>query len=138
MSNGQVSANTASAPSGEVKPFSPSVAISNRMVRLLASYMGRGPTRARTTLATNLVVVVFGDAMTRAERNLVAAGEPEAVVSMRRVLHGRMRGEAIVAVEEIVGAKVIACLSDIDTEADIAVLAFALEPAEQGHTAPLP
>lgn len=107
------------------------------MVRLLAAYMGRGPTRARTTIAPNLVVVVFGDTMTRAERNLTEAGEPGSVVSMRRTLHAQMRGEAVAAVEDILECEVAAYMSDIDTDADVAVIAFALQPAEQARASPV-
>src|SRR5206468_3671214 len=105
------------------RQFGAALTISNQMVRLLAQYVGRGPTKARTTLNQNLVVVTFGDTLTRAEENLVAAGEAEAVVSMRRVFHNTMRDEAVQIVEEISGRAVAAFLADIDTGADIAILA---------------
>jgi uncharacterized protein YbcI len=110
------------------RPVGPGVTISNQMVRLLARYVGRGPTKARTTLAQNLVVVTFGETMTRAEENLVAAGEAEAVSSMRRVFHATMRDEAVQMIEETVGRKVISYLADIDTQANIALVAFMLAP----------
>jgi uncharacterized protein YbcI len=101
-------------------------------VRLLAHYVGRGPTKARTTLSQNLVVVTFGDTMTRAELNLVAAGEAESVASMRRVFQATMREEAVRSVEEILGRAVIAYLADIDTSANIALVAFVLAPRTNG------
>jgi uncharacterized protein YbcI len=103
------------------------------MVRLLARYVGRGPTKARTTLRQNLVVVTFGDTMTRAELNLVAAGEAEAVASMRRVFHLTMRDEAVRAIEEVLGRAVVAYLADIDTAANVALVAFVLAPPTDGH-----
>jgi uncharacterized protein YbcI len=118
----------------ERREFSPSVAISNKMVRLMAAYIGRGPTRARTTLGTDLVIVTFADTMTRAEINMVAADKPEVVLSMRQVLNARMREEAIAAVEEVVGRKVIAYMSDIDTDADMAITAFVLESTTPSRT----
>jgi uncharacterized protein YbcI len=102
------------------------------MVRLLARYVGRGPTKARTTLRQNLVVVTFGDTMTRAELNLVAAGEAEAVARMRRVFQATMRDEAVRSIEEILGRTVIAYLADIDTSANIALVAFVLAPRNNG------
>lgn len=111
---------------------SPAVAISNQLVRLLAHYVGRGPTKARATLSQNLVVVTFGDTMTRAELNLVAAGEAEAVASMRRVFQAAMREEAVRGVEETLGRTVIAYLADIDTSANIALVAFVLAPRTNG------
>ena len=73
--------------------------------------------------------------MTRAEESLAAAGESEAVRSMRRTLERQMRQEAVEAVEKIVGRKVIAYLSDIDTDADVAALVFTLEPRPESGRA---
>ncbi len=126
-------AEAPTARSHQPRSFSPAVAISNHMVRLLADYVGRGPTKARTTLNTNLVVVTFGDTMTRAERNLVAAGEADAVLSMRRVFEATMRAEAVRGVEELLDRKVIAYMADIDTEANIAMMAFVLEARAESH-----
>jgi uncharacterized protein YbcI len=104
------------------------------MVRLLARYVGRGPTKARTTLSHNLIVVTFGETMTRAELNLVAAGEAEAVATMRRVFQATMRDEAVRMIERIMGRTVIAYLADIDTTADIALVAFVLAPRSAGDS----
>lgn len=107
---------------------SPAATLANKMVRLYAKYIGRGPTKARTTVNTNVVLVVFGESMSRAEQNLVATGDDEAVRSMRRALERIMRPEAVAAVEETLGRKVSAFLSDIDTDANVAALVFVLEP----------
>ena len=118
----------------EHRSQSPAALISNRMVRLMANYVGRGPTKARTTLNTNVAVVVFADTMTRAEQNLAAAGQADAVRSMRQTLHRSMREEAVAAVEEIIGRRVLAYMADIDTEADAASVVFTLEPRPESGT----
>jgi hypothetical protein len=66
---------------------SPAAALSNQMVRLMARYIGRRPTKTRATLNANLAVVTFGDTLTREEWSLLAAGHGEMIVSMRRILH---------------------------------------------------
>jgi uncharacterized protein YbcI len=109
------------------RPFSTAAAISNQLVRLFARYFGRGPTKARTTLNTNVALVTLADTMTRAEENLVAAGDAEAVRSMRRTLQRTMRQEAVEAVEQLLGRRVTAYMADIDTDANIAVVVFILE-----------
>ena len=106
---------------------SPALAISNMMVRLLSRYTGRGPTKARTTLNTNIVVVLFEDALTRGEQNLVAAGQVDAVHDIRRTFHEVMRAEAIAGVEEVLGRRVVSCLGDVDPQANIAAIAFVLD-----------
>src|SRR4051794_5206523 len=60
--------------------------LSTKIVQLLAGRTGRGPTRARATLDTNVVTVLYEDAMSRAEHNLAAAGQLEAVASRRRLI----------------------------------------------------
>jgi hypothetical protein len=59
-------------------------AISNVVVKALASTTGRGPTKAKTTLGENSVFVVLQDTMTRGERSLFEAGEHEVVLGVRR------------------------------------------------------
>jgi uncharacterized protein YbcI len=105
--------------------------ISRRMVQLLSRYMGRGPTRARTTLNANVAVTVFHDALTKAELNLAAAGQTEAVHHMRRTFQSLMREQAIEAVEETTGRVVLAHLSDVDPDANIAAEVFIFEPAPE-------
>jgi uncharacterized protein YbcI len=100
------------------RPYGATATISNQLVRLLARHVGRGPTKARTTMAQNLVVVTFGDTMTRAEENLVAAGHAETVAAMRRVFQATMREEAVRTIEEILGRSVVAYLADIDSDSD--------------------
>lgn len=101
--------------------------ICSRMVQLLHRHTGRGPTRARATVNTNVIAVLFEDALTKAECNLADAGQGEAVSSMRRTFHSLMRDEASRIVEEISGRRVTACLGDVDPEANVAALLFALD-----------
>lgn len=102
--------------------------ISDQMVRLVAQYTGRGPTRARTTLNTNLAVVTFQDTLTRGEQQLVAAGQRDAVLLTRRTFHDVMRPDAVRTVQNLLDRRVVACLADIDPEANVACLVFVLEP----------
>ncbi|MDQ6778613.1 MAG: DUF2294 domain-containing protein [Actinomycetota bacterium] len=51
-----------------------SLAISNAIVGLLREYTGRGPTRARTTIRDNVVLVMLEQTLTKGEQSLVAKG----------------------------------------------------------------
>jgi uncharacterized protein YbcI len=106
--------------------------VSTDMVQLMSRYTGRGPTKARTTLNTNVVAVIFQDTLTKAEQNLVAAGQMEAVHHMRRTFHELMREDAVAIIEDRLGRKVAAFLSDLDPEANMAGNLFILEPEEDG------
>jgi uncharacterized protein YbcI len=114
-------------------PGLPAALISQRLVRLMATYTGRGPTKARTTLDDNVAVVVLQDTLTRAEQQLVAAGETEAVRRTRKTFHELMRDEAVRAVEEIVSRKVLSCLADIDPDTNVGAFVFVFERAGAGR-----
>jgi uncharacterized protein YbcI len=107
---------------------SPGVAISNAAVRLTREYTGRGPTKAKTTITEDLVVVVMRDTMLRAERSLADHGDQQLVVDMRRRFQEAMREDYVATVEGIVGRRVLAFMSDNHIDPDLAVEVFVLEP----------
>ncbi len=102
--------------------------ISNTVVRELANTTGRGPTKAKTTLGDNAVFVVLQDMLTRGERNLVEAGEENAVLELRRLWQKVMRTSCSRKIEELTGRKVVGFMSDNHIDPDIAVEVFILEP----------
>lgn len=102
--------------------------ISTRIVQVLSQYTGRGPTKARTTMNTNFVLVVMEDTLTKGERSLVAAGQVNAVIEQRRVFQQVIRPEAIAVVEEATGRTVRAHLGDMSPAANVSVEVFLLEP----------
>ena len=106
------------------------LAISNAVVQELAGTTGRGPRQAKTTVGDNGVFVVLQDTLTRGERTLVAAGESEAVLDLRRRWQGVMRDSCSRKVEQLTGRKVVGFMSDNHIDPDIAVEVFILEPVE--------
>jgi uncharacterized protein YbcI len=97
------------------------------MVQLMSRYTGRGPTQARTTVNTNVVVVVFEETLTTAERNLVAADQAGAVALMRRTFQATMKDDSIALIEDVLQRRVAAFLGDTDPFNDVAVQVFVLE-----------
>jgi uncharacterized protein YbcI len=108
-----------------------SVAISNGMVQLLRQYTGRGPTKARTTIGRDHVLIMVRDALTRGERTLVEAGYADEVMITRRRYQEVMRPEASRMVEELTGRTVIGFMSDNHANPDLGVEVFILEPDGQ-------
>ena len=104
-------------------------AISNAMVRILTDYTGRGPTKARTNVLEDLVVVVLHDQLTKAERTLVEVGEVEKVMEIRRLFQRTMKDEAVARVEVLTGRRVIAFMSANHAGPDLAVELFQLDAA---------
>src|SRR4051794_9454448 len=88
-------------PSGRLN-----AAVSSAVVGLCSQHIGRGPTKARTTIDGNLVVVLLRDGMTTAERNLVQAGREAEVQQVRRAFQETMKEDLIATVERLTRGKV--------------------------------
>jgi len=108
-------------PLGEVR-----ASISREMVRLQAEYYGKGPTRAKTYIVEDLVVVVLEESFTRAEKTLAGRGEREAIQHIRRRFQQQMAESFTSVVEQATGRKVRAFLSDTDIDRDVSVETFLL------------
>ena len=111
---------------------SKAAAISNHVVHTMSAYTGRGPTKARTYINDGVVTVVLQDTLTKGERSLVSDDLDELVLSMRKAFQGTMRHDLINGVEEILGRKVSAFMSDNHIDPDIAVEVFLLAAAGAG------
>jgi uncharacterized protein YbcI len=107
---------------------SPSAEISRSAVQLLREYTGRGPTKSRTTINTDSVMIVMGDILTKGERKLAESGKAERVLEVRHDFQMVMREELVGLVERTLDRKVIAFMSDNHIDPDLAVEIFILEP----------
>jgi uncharacterized protein YbcI len=100
--------------------------ISNEIVRLQAEYYGKGPTRAKTYIVEDLVVVVLEESFTRAEKTLAQRGERAAIEHIRRRFQQQMADEFTSVVEQATGRKVRVFLSETNIEHDVSVETFLL------------
>jgi uncharacterized protein YbcI len=101
-------------------------AISREIVRLQAEYYGKGPTRAKTYIVEDLVVVVLEESFTRAEKTLAQRGEREAIQHIRRRFQQQMAESFTSVVEQATGRKVRSFLSETDIDQDVSVELFLL------------
>lgn len=113
-----------------------SAAVSNAVVGLFHEYTGRGPTRARTTITGDNILVVLADTMTKGERQLVSDGKSDLVLQIRQEFQQSMRAELTAAVERLSGRRVLAFMSANHIEPDLAAEVFLLAPREALHAAP--
>src|SRR4051794_18592202 len=123
-------------PTPEERHISVLMEVSNTMVRLHKEQFGRGPTSARTNWAGHdALMCVLENTLTPAERNLVKLGEHERLRETRMFFQYASAREFCEPVELIVGRKVRAFMSAIDTEADgLVTEIFVFHP--EGHTGP--
>lgn len=105
-----------------------SAAISTAVVHLLREYTGRGPTKAKTYITSDLITVVLQDILTKGERSLVNDGRNDAVLHTRQLYQQTMRRDLVETIERITERKVAAFLSANHIDPDVAVESFVLMP----------
>jgi uncharacterized protein YbcI len=105
--------------------------ISTGLVQLHSRYYGKGPTKAKTHMVDDTVVCILRGGFTTVERTLLDTGEVESVYQMRRSFQQAMEENFRLIVEEATGRNVIAYMSSIHVDPDLAVELFVLEPVEE-------
>ncbi|HEX2232296.1 MAG TPA: Na-translocating system protein MpsC family protein [Thermoleophilaceae bacterium] len=109
-------------------PLAVNAEISDGAVRLLHDYTGRGPTRSRTTIHDDTVMIMIGDTLTKGERKLIENGNAERVLQLRHDFQMAMRDDLIELVEGATERKVVAFMSQNHIDPDLAIEVFVLEP----------
>jgi uncharacterized protein YbcI len=102
-------------------------AISNAVVHIFSEHTGRGPTKARTTVDGELVVVVLRESMTQGERALVRGGKTAEVLQLRRAFQDTMSGDLVAVVEGLTERTVQAFMSANHIDPDAAAEIFLLD-----------
>jgi uncharacterized protein YbcI len=104
-------------------------AISNEMVRLYKDQFGRGPTKTRTDWAgPDVLVVTLEQTFTPAERSLQRMGEHQRLRDLRLLFQYAEVETFCEPIERLIGRKVRAFISGIDTKADVATEMYVLHP----------
>jgi uncharacterized protein YbcI len=106
-------------------------AISRTIVRLLAERTGRGPTKARTTIDRDLIVVLLQHTLTPGERFLADSDRAGQVLDMRAAYQDAMRTDCITAIEALTDRTVAAFMSANHIDPDMAAEIFVLAPQLQ-------
>ena len=112
-----------------------SLAISNLIVGMLREYTGRGPTKARTTIRDNVILVMLEQTLTKGEQSLVSKGRSDKVLEIRHEFQNAMREECSSKIAELTGRKVVAFLSANHIDPDLGAEIFLLDgpPHENRH-----
>jgi uncharacterized protein YbcI len=105
--------------------------ISTALVQLHSRYYGKGPTKAKSHIVDDTVVCILRGGFTTVERTLIETGAVESVYQMRRSFQQAMEEEFRRVVEAATDRRVIAYMSSIHVEPDLAVEVFVLEPREE-------
>jgi uncharacterized protein YbcI len=103
-------------------------AVTREVVRIHTAAIGRGPKKSYSFHNGDTLVTVLLEVLTRAEQNLIAYGEEDAVLAMRRLSQRAMAEEMKAAVARLTARKVLAFMADNHLDPDMAVQVFILEP----------
>jgi uncharacterized protein YbcI len=102
--------------------------VTNGIVRLFRDYYGRGPTKAKSYLLDDhIVVCVLEDTMTTVERTLVDQGHGQKVRDVRLTFQEAMADEFKSVVSEALGRPVMAYHSQLTLDPDLGFEFFVLE-----------
>jgi len=103
-------------------------AVTNGIVKLFRDYYGRGPTKAKSyILDDRILVCVLEETMTRVEKTLVANGHGHKVRDVRVTFQEAMAHEFEQCVRDTLGREVVAYHSQLTLEPDLGFEFFVLE-----------
>ena len=117
-------------PSGESAEaqISKLAEISREMVRLYKSQFGRGPTKARSNFAgPDLIVCTLEDSLTPAEKRMAEMGDHQRLRDLRLYFQHATEEQFCQIIERVLGRKVRAFISGMDTDKDVAAELFYLD-----------
>lgn len=110
--------------------------ITRELVGLHTEYYGQGPTKARSYMIGDALVSILEGGFTTVEKTLMAEGRALAVHHVRRSFQSAMEGRFRAVVEDGTGRKVIAYISQIHTDPDLAVELFVLDGTAEAASEP--
>lgn len=109
-------------------PGSVAAAVSRALVHMHKEFYGKGPVKAKTYFVNDTVMCMLGGGFTTVEQTLISDGKGEEVELIRRSFQRTMEHKFRSSIEELTGRKVIAYMSQVHTDPDLAVELFVLEP----------
>lgn len=102
-------------------------AISREIVVLLKDLTGRGPTKAKTYIHDDCVVLLLREGHTRSEETMFQAGGSRGVAQARVDISETIRGPLIEVIERHTGRKVVGFMSSSQQEPDLLSFVFVLD-----------
>lgn len=104
--------------------------VTKGMVSLHRRFYGKGPTEAKTYAIDDTVICILEGEFTTVERTLIDEKDVDAVLQVRRSFQRAMERQFTAVIEEALGRKVIAYMSQIHADPDLAAELFMLERHE--------
>jgi len=112
---------------------SPLAAVSDGIVQLLRETYGRGPTKAKSYLNDDVVLVVLEDILTTVEKTLLDDGKEALIREVRLTYQAAESNRFKSIVEDALGRRVLTYHSQVTFNPDMAFEIFVLEPQAGSH-----
>jgi uncharacterized protein YbcI len=107
--------------------------VSRAVVAIHKRLLGKGPVRARATLAKDVLIVILEGGFTKAEETLKSHGAIREVEAARSAMQQALEQDFRAAVETILYRSVRSFMSASDPEHELQAEIFVLEPVEAGR-----
>jgi uncharacterized protein YbcI len=105
----------------------PASVISREVVKTLKHDFGRGPTKARTYLHNDCVLVLLQEGHTTSERTMAKSGQQRAVAQGRVDISESIRASLVAIVERTLGRRVFGFMSSSQQDPDLISYVFVCE-----------
>ncbi len=106
--------------------------ISNEMVRAQKEFFGKGPTKAKSYMLDDMLIIVMRGGMTTAEKTMLDFGHPDQVRQFRQLFENAMTERLTGKMEELTGRKILTYQSQIMFEPDVVVEMFVFDSHGSG------
>lgn len=111
----------------DADPASPSPLlsrISNEMVSAQKEYFGRGPTKAKSYLLDDFLVVVMRGVLLPVEKTMLEAGKEDIVRQYRQDFQNAMTERLVGKIEELTGRKILTYQAQVLFDPDLMIELF--------------
>ncbi len=109
--------------------------ISNAMVRMQKEFFGKGPTKTKSYMFDDILLVVMREGLTTAEKTMLEFGHPQQVRQFRQLYQDEMCERLTGLVEELTGRTVVTYQSQVLFDPDIALEIFVFD-SDSGSVEP--
>ncbi len=101
--------------------------ISNAMVRMQKEFFGKGPTKAKSYMFDDLLLVVMREGLTTAEKTMLEFGHPNQVRAFRQLFQDEMTERLTTMVEDLTGRRVVNYQSQVLFDPDMSLEMFVFD-----------
>lgn len=105
--------------------------ISDEMVRAKKEFFGKGPTKAKSYVLDDLLLVVMRGGMTTAEKTMLEFGHPDQVRQFRQLFQNASTEHLTKKMEELTGRRIVNYQSQVMFDPDVVVEMFIFDSDDE-------